>query len=192
MQPATTHPTPPAAPAVDVPLRDGSAIRVRPVRTSDREALSAFLGGLSANARYLRFFSASADVALQARAAAAVDRDTGYGLVALAGEPPRIVGHAEYLNEGDGRAEVAFEVAGEWQGRGIATVLLSHLSADGLNHGIASFDATVLPANRRMIGVFRDSGFTVRPSAGLGEIAFERPTALGSHTPGVAYAGSHL
>jgi GNAT superfamily N-acetyltransferase len=178
-------------PPTTVALRDGSAIRIRQVRSTDREALSAFLGGLSDRARCLRFFSGAADVSAQARAAAAVDRHTGYGFVALAGESPHIVGHAEYLIEGDGRAEVAFEVAGEWQGRGIATVLLAHLSGYALSHGIASFDATVLPANHRMIGVFRDSGFTVRPSASWGEIGFERPTGLYSETPGVAYAGAH-
>jgi acyl-CoA synthetase (NDP forming)/RimJ/RimL family protein N-acetyltransferase len=168
----------PAAGAFDVALRDGSTVRVRPVQATDRAAMRAFLDGLSDEARYLRFFSAGVDVDRQALAASTVGPDTGYGLVASGGEPQRIVGHAEYFLEGRGHAEVAFEVAGERQGHGIATVLLALLAEHALDHGVQTFTATVLPSNHRMISVFRESGFAPEVTLRAGELQVAMPTEL--------------
>ena len=44
--------------------------------------------------------------------------------------------------------------------------------------GSASFEAMVLPANYRMLGVFRDSGFPVVTHTGRDEIRVELPTSL--------------
>ena len=52
-------------------LRDGSTVHVRPVRSGDRIAIRAFLGGLSVESRAFRFFSAGANLDLAA--AQAVD-----------------------------------------------------------------------------------------------------------------------
>ncbi len=51
----------PAGREVDVILRDGSSVHVRPVREDDRAAMAEFFGGLSADSRGLRFFSAGAN-----------------------------------------------------------------------------------------------------------------------------------
>src|SRR6478672_3427526 len=130
---------------IDVGLRDGSTVHVREVRPADRAALTAFLAGLSEQARYYRFFTGGVNFDRQAGDAAALAGDAGRGLIALAGRPERIVGHAEYIVSGDARAEVAFEVAGDWQGQGIATLLLAELAEEAAAHGIATFTATVLP-----------------------------------------------
>ena len=50
------------APTVDVALRDGSTVRVRPMVAEDEPALRAFLDELSVESRWLRFFSGGADV----------------------------------------------------------------------------------------------------------------------------------
>jgi acetate---CoA ligase (ADP-forming) len=70
-------------------------------------------------------------------------------------------------------------VADEWQGRGIATLLLAHLSELATADGIETFTAVVLPENRRMIQVFRDSGFAVEVRSDPGELRVELPAALG-------------
>ena len=49
------------------------------------------------------------------------------------------------------RAEVAFAVADEHQGRGIGTVLLEHLVAIARRHEIVEFEADVLGENNRML-----------------------------------------
>ena len=77
------------------------------------------------------------------------------------------------------RAEVAFAVADEMQGRGLATVLIAHLAQVASARGITTFTATVLPENRRMISVFRESGFPVEVHASPDGIELEFPTELG-------------
>ena len=41
---------------------------------------------------------------------------------------PTAVGHGAYIDDGPGRAEVAFAVADELQGQGLGTILLAHLA----------------------------------------------------------------
>jgi acyl-CoA synthetase (NDP forming)/GNAT superfamily N-acetyltransferase len=170
-------PPPVAIQPVDVALRDGSTVRVRLVRPDDFDGLRALLGGMSEESRWLRFLTAAADLDGAARFAA--EPGDGAGLVVTAGSPERIVAHALYALETPDRAEVAFEVADEWHGRGIATILLAHLANLAERQGIATFAAYVHASNHRMIGVFRESGFAVEVRASAGELEVELPAALG-------------
>ncbi len=162
---------------VDVALRDGSTVRVREVSPEDVAGLRDLLAGMSENSRWLRFLSSGVDI--DRMAAAAVDTDDGVGLVVTAGSPERIVAHAMYIKETPSRAEVAFEVADAWHGRGIATILLAHLAGAAARDGVATFVAYVHPSNRRMVGVFRESGFPVEVHSSMGELEVEMPAAIG-------------
>src|ERR1700760_4886372 len=144
---------------VHIALRDGGTARVRPVVPGDAPALKEFLAGLSEQSRWLRYFTMGVNLDAAARAASAGDRPEGYGLVVTTGARERIGGHAVFELERPGRAEVAFAVADEMQGRGLATVLIAHLAQVASARGIDTFTAIVLPENRRMISVFRESGF---------------------------------
>jgi acetyl coenzyme A synthetase (ADP forming)-like protein len=167
-------------PIVDVALRDGATVRVRPLRPGDEPGLCALLDGLSVESRWLRFFSAGADLHRAASYMASLEPDRGRGLVAVAGDPERIVAHAAYIREtSPERAEIAFEVADDWHGRGIATVLLAHLSELACEDAITTFTALVLPENHQMVQVFRDSGFAVEVTSRPGELYVELPSQLG-------------
>ena len=170
----------PRAPALetDVALRDGSTVHVRPTRASDEAAILAFLRGLSEESRYFRFFSGAPNLKAAAHQAAISDLDDRCNLVALVGSEPTIVAQAGYVRNDADRAEVAFAVADPFQGRGISTILLGQLAEIALAAGIASFDASVLSENHRMIGVFRESGFAVSTHAQAGVIDLEFPTSL--------------
>jgi acetate---CoA ligase (ADP-forming) len=168
--------TPVVAQPVDVALRDGSTVRIRPVEAGDATGLHSLLGGMSEESRWLRFLSGGVDLESAARRAAT--RADGVGLVVTAGAPGRIVAHAEYIRGPDDRAEVAFEVADAWHGRGIATILLAHLASAAERDGIRTFVAYVHPGNHRMVGVFRESGFAVEVSAAAGELVVELPASL--------------
>src|SRR5688500_5971736 len=148
---------------VDVALRDGSTVRVREVRAEDLEGLRALLAGMSEDSRWLRFLSHGVD--LDRAAAAAADTEDGLGLVVAAGSPARRVAHAMYVKAPPTRAGVAFEVADAFHGRGIATLLLAHLAGAAARDGVRTFVAYVHPSNRRMVGVFRESGFPVEVHA---------------------------
>src|SRR5262249_43933008 len=58
--------------------------------------------------------------------------------------------------------EVAFLVEDAQQGRGFASIMLEHIAAAARERGLLRFVADVLPSNRRMIGVFRQAGYTAQ------------------------------
>ena len=159
-------------------LRDGSTVHVRPVREGDRAVLADFFGGLTAHSRGFRFFSAGANVEAEADRAVDVDYADRYSLIATRGEDGRSVGHSGYFRSSEGRAEIAFAVSDELQGRGLGTILLAHLAEVAIEHGIDTFEAEVLPENHRMIEVFRESGFPVEVRSVPGSIQVELPTSF--------------
>ena len=113
---------------VDVVLRDGSTVAVRPVRTDDLDAMAEFLRGLSTLSYRYRFFGLG-DPDKAARGLVEADGSDVYGLVAVTGLPGRIVGHAGFSRTpGRPAAEAAFAVADELQGHGLGTLLLAHLA----------------------------------------------------------------
>ncbi|MBN1529399.1 MAG: GNAT family N-acetyltransferase [Thermoleophilaceae bacterium] len=169
-----------AAPSseADVVLRDGSTVHVRRVGHEDLDSLRAFLESLSPEARRLRFFTAGADVSGAARWAAAVGDRDGVGVLATVGDPAHVVGHADYERVDGDRAEIAFEVADALRGHGLATILMAHLASAARAAGISIFVAEVLPENRRMLDVFRESGFPMRMVQSPSGLAVELTTDL--------------
>ena len=167
---------PPAASelAADAVLADGTTVRIRPVRAHDEAELGAMLDGLSQRSRLLRFFTGGANLREAAALAA-----TAPGVVALAGEPEHVVGHALYVLDRPASAEVAFEVAEPWHGRGVGTVLLGAVAQRAAAEGIDTLTAIVMPENHAMIDVFRHSGFPVSVHARPGELQVELGTAVG-------------
>ena len=165
-----------AAVESDIALRDGSTVHVRPVRAEDVERIERFLGDLSEEARWFRFFSAAADVRGMARWF--TDPRGGTGLLAITSADGLVVGHAQYVPYSAGNAEVAFAVADGWQGRGIATLLLAQLAEAAAAEGISQLTAVVLTSNHKMIGTFRDSGFPVEVRTRPGELEVTIPTVL--------------
>ena len=144
----------------DVILRDGSALRLRSPRPEDEAAIRAFFDGLTFESRYLRFHGAGRSD-LISRDYALADGDARVPLLAHLGD--RVVAVAGYdrLNEPDA-AEVAFAVAEDQQGRGLATSMLQQLADVAASRGITRFDAEVMGENRSMLHVFGSAGFGVR------------------------------
>jgi acetate---CoA ligase (ADP-forming) len=176
----TATPVPSRYPAereTDVVLRDGSTLHVRPLRSDDRDKIHAFLDGLSRESIGFRFFGA-ADLEWVTRWCLDVDYRDRYGVVAETGTPRRIVAHAAYIRTDADRAESAFLVADDWQGRGIATILLAHLAQAVRAEGLSTFTAEVLAANHRMIEVFRESAFELEVRAAADVINIEFPISL--------------
>jgi acetyl coenzyme A synthetase (ADP forming)-like protein len=168
----------PAARATDVVLHSGGTAHVRPVCPDDREALRAFLGALSNDARAFRFFGGGVNLDAMADLCAAVDYRDSYGIVAIASDDQRIVAHAMYAGGGDESVEVAFAIADDLQGQGLGTVLLAHLAEAAAACGYTQFHAEVLADNHRMLEVFRDSGFPVVFGAGDGFVSVQSPISL--------------
>ena len=169
-----------AAPESHAVLRDGSTVHVRDAGPEDRDELGRFLNSLSLEARRLRFFTGAPDMDLAVSWAAAAGERGAASVIATIGDPARVVAHAGFEPLGDAAAEIAFEVADDLRGRGLATILMAHLAARARERGIETFVADVLAENRRMLEVFRESGFPMEVRRGQGELRIELTTALTS------------
>jgi acetate---CoA ligase (ADP-forming) len=163
----------------DVILRDGSPLRLRTPTPADYADLKSFYDGLSQDSLYMRF-NGYARTELPARLDAEAD---GHARVVLIGwRADRLVATGSYDRLPDPRvAEVAFAVADELQGRGVATRILEQLEEIGAQRGIERFDAEVADSNRAMLRVFDRAGFRVRSKATFGDLLVSaeiRRTAL--------------
>ena len=93
--------------AVDVALRDGSTLHVRPVRERDATAMRAFFDALSVESIGLRFFGIP-NVQWVTKWAVDVEQGDRYALVATTGPRQEIVAHGAYVRARSGEhAEVA-------------------------------------------------------------------------------------
>ena len=165
-----------AAGAVDVILKDGGTLRLRPPAAADEDAVLAFLAGLSERSLYLRFHGIRhVDHALASSVLEPDWAERG----ALAGWlGDRVVGLANYVRLRDpSTAETAFVVADEEQGRGIGTRLLEQLAARAAETGISRFVAEVMAENQAMLGVFTGAGFDVVRELEHGEVEVTFPIA---------------
>ena len=162
--------------AVDVILKDGGTLRLRPPAAADEEAVLAFLAGLSERSLYLRFHGIrQVDSALAASMLEPDWAETG----ALAGWlGDRVVGLANYVRLRDpSTAEAAFVVADDEQGRGIGMRLLEQLAARAAETGVSRFVAEVMAENRAMLSVFTGAGFDVVRELEHGEVEVSFPIA---------------
>lgn len=156
----------------DVVLRDGGTARIRPITTDDAERLVSFYEQVSDESKYYRFFAPYPRLS-----AKDVHRFTHHDYVDRVGLAVTVGG--EFIAtvrydriDASGRpasapadeAEVAFLVQDAHQGRGVASTLLEHIAAVARERGIRRFAAEVLPANNKMIKVFRDAGYTQQRS----------------------------
>jgi acyl-CoA synthetase (NDP forming)/RimJ/RimL family protein N-acetyltransferase len=149
----------PASFETDVVLSDGATTHVRPIRPDDAPRILAFHARQSPQSIYYRYFSPRPRLS---------DRDVEHlttldyvdrmALIALRGDD--LIGVARYDRlRHRAEAEVAFFVDDANHGRGLATVLLELLAVRAREVGLTGFTASVLPENRKMIGVFTQAGF---------------------------------
>lgn len=150
---------------VEVQLRDGTSAVVRAIQPDDKDGLRWGFDHLSEAAVYHRFFQAKRELtAADLRYLTEVDFVRHVGLVVEVVHEGvlRIIGVARFVRPADrpaeDRAEIAFTVGDEYQGRGVATILLHHLAAIARPLGYRVFEAEVLPDNRPMLDVFEHSG----------------------------------
>ena len=176
--PAPSPPTPqlPAAP-VDVLMADGRIARIRVVTAADRVALEGLHEGVSDESMRSRFFAVNRATARK-YADHLTEPDQDPQPIALLAEYDGEVVAVASAEQGDLQsAEVAFLVADEAHGLGLATLLLEHLAAAARSLGIRRFTAEVLSANVAMGRVFRDAGFDVQSIVADGVTSLAMETA---------------
>jgi hypothetical protein len=142
---------------------------LRPVRSSDAEALQNFVRGLSLKSRYNRFLGAASELPPSelARALAANGRDT---LTLLAtskvGSREVVIGEARVALSCAQRAgEFGMSIADDWRHLGAGSAVLREIERKAAADGIEFLIGDTLRTNEAMIGLALGRGF--RLEAGL-------------------------
>jgi RimJ/RimL family protein N-acetyltransferase len=145
-------------------LQSGQRVEIRALRPQDRAEMLAALGRTSTQSLYRRFFAVRRHFS-EAETAFFLNLDfvSHVALVAVAKEDGKavIAGGGRYIVTKPGQAEIAFAVVDQFQGQGIGSALLRHLSSLARKAGLQEFVAEVLPENTAMLRVFERSGLQV-------------------------------
>lgn len=161
---------------LDAVLRDGGGVRIRPIKADDDRLIVDFFEKLGRESRYFRFFRIKETLdPEEVEYFTNVDYIDRFALIALHGG--EMIGVARYDREGsdETHAEVAFAVADEHQGRGLGTKLLQLLTHHARSNGIDGFRAYVLPENRQMMRLFRNSGYELSRTIDEGVFTVDFP-----------------
>jgi acetyltransferase len=154
-----------------VRLGNGRRVVIRPVLPQDEELTRDFFGSLSGADRYDRFMTNMRELPPDLlHRFTHVDYATHLALVAevFIGGREIVIAEARYVRTQPDAAEFAVSVAEEWQGKGLARLLLRKLACRAVDAGVRRMFGATLAHNARMISLARKAGFSIRAS---GEVA---------------------
>ena len=162
-----------------VGLRDGTAVRIRPIERTDLELERRFVEGLSARTAYLRLLSGRTPTAAELERWTDVDPSREIALIAtaLVAGADQEIGVARCLvdEEQPGRWDFAIVVADAWQDKGLGKQLLRCLIDRADQAGVPALSSIVLAENHRMVALAQALGFRVRREpGGAGVLRIER------------------
>jgi len=153
---------------LETAMRDKQDVEliVRPIKPTDEEMLSDMFYDLSDQTIINRFFSMLKSMPhRKLQEFCVIDYESEMSLVVLKGRGPkqRIVGVGSYhQNPSTKRAEIAFLVADDWQGKGIGTFLMKQLVKIARAKHIMGLTAEVMRDNVAMIALMHKSGVPAR------------------------------
>jgi RimJ/RimL family protein N-acetyltransferase len=149
-------------------LSDGTEIMVRAIRPEDRASLIEAFQGLDREAVYRRFFSPKKELTEgELKQLTDVDFANVIALVTTTqtSEGETLIAGGRYAVDDPKNprsAELAFLTGEAYRGRGIASILLKHLTRLAKDAGLKRFEAEVLAQNQPMLAVFKKSGLAIR------------------------------
>jgi acetyltransferase len=144
-------------------LRDGTSLRVRPLRPGDEPMLHDLAAHMSHEDLRLRFFTPVRGLT-HAVAARLSQLDYDRELAVLAEHDDVAVGVVHFFADPDNvRAEYAIAVRSDWKGRGLGYLLMTRLIDIAAQRGIRELVGEVLRENEPMLQMCRELGFTIAP-----------------------------
>ncbi len=151
-----------------VRLSGRQRVVIRPVLPQDEDVTTAFFGSLPAPARYDRFMSPMRNLPPELiKRFTNIDYSDHLALVAEVFEDGReiVVAEARYARGNDrSEAEFAVSVADQWQGQGLASLLLAKLVCRAATAGVERVVGETLASNAKMLHLARKAGFTITRS----------------------------
>ena len=146
---------------------DKQRITFRPVKNIDDRLIQEHFYEMDENDIAKRFFGRRSHFHWgEVKDMFIVDYNRNFSVVAYLGEEGhgRVIGIGGYFLESGGIGEVAYSVAKEWHGRGIAVKLQKKVVDAALNNGLSGLDAMILKANFSMIGLFKKLPYKLHTS----------------------------
>ncbi len=147
---------------IDSMTIEDAKLVVRPIRPTDEEMMSDMFYDLSDQTIINRFFSMLKSMPhRRLQEFCCIDYEDDMSLVVIHGRSPRqkmVAVGSYHLNPATNRAEVAFLVADDWQGRGIGTFLMKSLVRAAKSKKIKGFTAEVMRDNVAMIALMHKAG----------------------------------
>jgi RimJ/RimL family protein N-acetyltransferase len=164
-------------------LRDGRPALIRAARADDLGRLERAFAQLGRETIYTRFFSHRRGLPDAVRADIANDdfgRRADLLVTVGEGDDEVVIGSGLYVIDPRAdppSAEVAFIVAEDYQGQGLASALLVALVGIARRRGLRRFTAEVLAHNAPMLAVFKRCGLPMksRSESGIVRLDFELP-----------------
>jgi acyl-CoA hydrolase/GNAT superfamily N-acetyltransferase len=148
-----------------VPLHDGTALFLRPIKPTDEKMLRDMCYACSEESIVFRF---AKDIKtfphefIQKFTNIDLSKDMAIvGLIQGTGGEEIVGVGRYYLIESKNRAEISFLVRDDWQAKGIGTYLLNTLTEIAKKRGIKGFEANMLTDNQHMLAVFHNSGYAI-------------------------------
>ena len=165
---------------MELRLRDGSRVEIRPIRPDDKELLADGYSHLSPETQRRRFLTAKPRLSSSdLRYLTEVDGERHVALVAVPADgPDAILAVGRFVRDArdPASAEFAIVVADQYQGRGLGRELARLLAAEARSRGIRRFTAVVLADNvavRRLMATIGYGLADRRPAGGVHEVVAE-------------------
>ncbi len=151
-------------------LSDGSEVLIRPMRRQDADAERAFIQGLSAGSRRMRFLgqmSSPGDELIDALTDIDYVNDVALAAVIEKDGKERIIGVSRYAVDATRRrCECAVVVADDWQNKGLGTALMRKLIKLAQERGLEMMESIDLAENAEMHDLAEYLGFGRRQDPG--------------------------
>lgn len=168
---STAPPPAPIPKSITATLRDGTNIRLRPIRPDDEDQIEQGIRDMSDRSRYLRFFSAfKAAPPSVVKRLADVDGvfHIGWGMVNLdLGDCPAFAAaHIIRDGEGDHCGEFSIAILDEYQSRGASRLLTASIFAHAFHEGITDLRMDMLSENSKARRLILALGATLASSEG--------------------------
>ncbi len=144
---------------------DGVNVLIRPVRPEDAVLEKTFVGRLSEQTRYYRFFGALRDMTpsmLVRFTQFDYDRELALAAIITEHDEEIEIGVVRYFADDDGDGcEFAVVVTDAWQGKGLGRRLMSAIIAAARDKGLRRMHGEVLAENSAMLAMMTSIGFGV-------------------------------
>jgi RimJ/RimL family protein N-acetyltransferase len=151
-------------------LKDGTPVTIRAVRPDDKEKINEAFHNLEPETVYTRYFRYKNRLSEdELKWATEMDFENDVALVVTIQENNKeiVIGGSRYsviASEPDTSrcGEIAFTVEEDYQGLGMASLLIRHMTDIARSSGVSAFVAEVLPQNKSMMIVFKHSGLPMK------------------------------